>query len=138
MEPDRAPLDDDDRALIRAAIETLRRGFDAERHTVGAAVRTRSGTVYRGLNLNGVLSPCAEPIAIGTAVTAGDRDLVSMVAVHRRDGEFPVLSPCGNCRQILFDYAPKATVIVALAPGQVVRMPVAAALPGAYATFSEG
>lgn len=128
-------LDARDRALIRAAQDVLRRGYDPERHGVAAAVRTRSGSIFLGLNLDGIHTPCAEPVAIGAAVTAGDREIESMVAVCRRGRRYPVLSPCGTCRQLLFDYAPKATVIVRLQGGQVRRLAVTESLPGAFSTF---
>lgn len=131
------PLTAEDRALIGAAVEALRLGYRKERHTVGAAVRTGSGTIYRGLNLNGNHSPCAEPVAIGAAVTAGERDLECMVAVCRRGTSFPILSPCGTCRQLLLDYAPGAEVIVAFDGGRVGRIPVVDSLPGAYRSFSD-
>jgi len=129
------PLTTLDRALIRAAQSVLRRGFDAERHGVAAAVRTRSGHVFVGLNVDGIHTPCAEPVALGAAATAGDREIESMVAVCRRGREYPVLSPCGTCRQMLFDYAPKATVIVRLSNGRVARLTASESLPGAFSTF---
>lgn len=127
----------EDRALLYAAKEALRRGFDKKRHTVAAAVRTRSGKTYLGLNLEGIHTPCAEPVAIGAAVTAGDRDIESMVAVCRRGTRYPVLSPCGTCRQLLFDYAPKATVIVPFSNGRLARLTAAESLPGAFRTFGQ-
>ncbi len=125
----------EDRALIASAREALRRGYVARRHGVAAAVRTRRGAIYLGLNLEGIHGPCAEPVALGAAVTAGDREFESMVAVCRRGREYPVLSPCGNCRQILFDYAPEASVILRFADGRVARLSVAESLPGAFSTF---
>ncbi|HTT14466.1 MAG TPA: cytidine deaminase [Thermoplasmata archaeon] len=135
MAPIGAPLTAADRALVRAAQAALRRGYDATRHTVAAAVRTRAGRTFVGLNLNGLFTPCAEPVALGTAITAGDPEVVSMVAVHRRGARFPVLSPCGTCRQMLYDYAPRATALVAFPGGSVRRLTAAECLPGAYATF---
>lgn len=121
-----------DRALVRAAQAALRRGFDARHHGVAAAVRTRSGAVYLGLNVDGIHSPCAEAVAIGAAATAGDRDVESMVAVCRRGDQYPVLSPCGNCRQLLYDYAPNATVIVRFSNGRVARLRVEESLPAPF------
>jgi len=121
---------------VRAATDALRVGFRRNRHTVAAAVRTRSGAVYVGLNLEGIHTPCAEPVAIGAAMTRGDREVESMVAVVQwRAGRFRVLSPCGTCRQLLYDYAPAATVIVRFQGGRVARLSVAESLPAAYATF---
>jgi len=132
------PLKPRDLTLVRAAEEALRRGFDRDRHTVAAAVRTRSGAVYLGLNLNGIHTPCAEPVAIGAAVTGGDREVELMVAVHRRGNRFRVLSPCGTCRQLLYDYAPHASVIVRFRNGRVARLSAEESLPAAYATFDDG
>jgi cytidine deaminase len=124
-----------DLALIRAAREALRKGFDAKHHSVGAAVRTSSGAIFFGLNLEGIHTPCAEPVAIGAAVTAGDCEIVSMVAVTGRGRSYPVLSPCGTCRQLLLDYAPKASVILRFSNGRVASVSVAESLPGAFRTF---
>ena len=126
-----------DRALVRAARELLRRRYVAKRHTVASAVRTRSGSVYVGLNLNGIHAPCAEPVALGAAVTAGDRAFETMVAVQRWGEDYRVLSPCGNCRQLLYDYAPDASVIVRFRGGRVARLSVREGLPGAYASFED-
>jgi len=130
------PLSAMDRGLIRIAQDTLRRGYDARRHGVAAAVRTRSGSIFVGLNLDGIHTPCAEPVALGAAITAGDRDIQTMVAVCRRGRRYPVLSPCGNCRQMLLDYAPNANVLVAFSSGRVARLRVTEALPGAFRTFA--
>ncbi|HEY1197836.1 MAG TPA: cytidine deaminase [Thermoplasmata archaeon] len=138
MTPVGRPLRAEDRALIRAPQQTLRRGFDAKHHGVAAAVRTRSGAIFPGLNLDGIHTPCAEPVAIGAAMTAGDREIDSMVAVCRRGRRYPVLSPCGTCRQLLFDYSPKASLIVRFRNGRVARLSAEESLPAAYATFGDG
>lgn len=56
---------------------------------------------------------CAEQIAIGTAITNGEREFEAIVAVRGRQGE-EILPPCGNCRQILHDYMPECEVIVSV------------------------
>ena len=129
------PLTAEDRALVRLAQKALRSGYREHRHGVAAAVRTVSGTVYVGLNVDGIHGPCAEHVAIGAAVTAGDPKLRSMVAVAKRGTAYPVLSPCGNCRQLLLDYAPDATVIARYPNGRVVRLSVQESLPAAFRTF---
>jgi len=126
-----------DRELIARAEELLRRRYLASRSTVSAAVRTRSGSVYLGVNLNGIHGPCAEPVALGAAVTAGDREIEAMVAVHRDRRAYEVLPPCGNCRQLLFDYAPRAYVLVPGPRGEPRRLGAEASLPFAYSTFDE-
>ncbi len=129
------PLTARDRALVRRAREALRSGYRPDRHGVAAAVRTASGTVYVGLNVDGIHGPCAEHVAIGAAATAGDTRLRSMVAVAKRGASYPVLSPCGNCRQLLLDYAPDATVIARYPNGRVVRLSVQESLPAAFRSF---
>jgi cytidine deaminase len=124
-----------DLELIEAARERLRRGFPNRRHDVAAAVRTKSGRIYLGLCVEGIHGPCAEPVAIGAAVTAGDPRIESMVAVTGRGRTFRVLSPCGNCRQLLLDYAPKAEVLVRFPNGRVARLTAEESLPAAFRTF---
>ena len=126
------PIDAEDEKLIEAARETLRRAYLSGRHTVGAAVLCPSGKVYVGVNVEACgYGPCAEPIAVGAAFTAGEREIAKIVAVKKRDDEFPVLSPCGNCRQLLLDYMPQAAVIY-VDKGKVVKAKAEALLPGAY------
>jgi len=123
------PLNARDRALIDAASDALRRGYDAKHHDVAAAVRTRSGAVYLGFDIIGLHTPCAEPVAFGAAVTAGDREIESMVAVCRLGRRIVVLSPCGTCRQMLYEYAPKGSAIVRFANGRVARLTASECLP---------
>jgi cytidine deaminase len=126
------PLDKRDRELIEAARDVLRRSYRPVRHTVGAAVRAGSGRVYTGVNVEACgYGPCAEPVAVGAAFSNGERDIEAIVAVCRRGETYPVLSPCGNCRQLLVDYSPEATVILEV-DGEVVKARALDLLPGAY------
>ncbi|MCK4277514.1 MAG: cytidine deaminase [Phycisphaerae bacterium] len=126
------PLDDDDRKLIAAAAEVLAERYDADKQTVAAAVLCDSGRIYTGVNLDSSgRGPCAEPVAIGAAVTAGDTAIRKVVAVCKCGPKYEVLSPCGNCRQIMLDYAPDAMVILA-DDAQPVKAPARALLPGPY------
>lgn len=133
---DHLPLEPQDMELIRAAQETLRRAYLPDRHTVAAAVRAGSGRIYTGINIDGIHGPCAEPVALGAAFTQGERDILAVVAVHHRGDDFPVLSPCGNCRQLILEYAPHAHVIL-VEDGQVTKAPAHELLPGAYRYFNE-
>lgn len=103
----------EDMELIEAAREAIRLNYDAVayHHTVGAAVRCKNGNVYRGVNVYSMHGACAEQIAIGAAITAGEREFETIVAVRGEQGE-EILPPCGNCRQILCDYMPECWVIV--------------------------
>lgn len=82
------PLTDRDRELVETAAETIARryrpGTEARSRSVGAALRADSGRVYTGVNLVadvGRANVCAEPIAVGAAVTAGDESFDTIVAV---------------------------------------------------------
>ncbi len=124
-----------DRELIAAAADVIRSNFREDRHTVGAAVRCSSGKTYAGVNVDSCgYGPCAEPIAVGAAISAGERDILTIVAVEGRSGQYQVLSPCGNCRQLLLDYAPRAAVILQL-EGSVVKVNVRDLLPAPYRSF---
>ncbi len=105
-----------DKELVQAAAEAIGRNFLPDRHHVGAAVRAGSGRIYVGVHLE---SPghdvCAEPVALGAAVTAGEREFSCIVAVRLPNsgkGRPHVLSPCGICREMLYYYAPVMDVIV--------------------------
>jgi cytidine deaminase len=102
---------------------------------VAAAIRTRQGSVFLGLNIEGIYTPCAEPVAFGAAVTAGDSDIEAMVAVCKRGRRYPILNPCGSCRQMLLDYAPNAYALVAGPRGRPRRLRATAALPLPYRGF---
>lgn len=117
-------------ALFDTAVDVLRKNYHPLRHSVGAAVLCQSGDIYSGVNVessgHGV---CAEPIALGAALSAGEREILAIVAVARREDEYVVLSPCGNCRQMFLDYAARADVIISDAGGTTKAKDL---LPGAY------
>jgi cytidine deaminase len=125
-----------DRALIAAASEVLERCYRRGRHTVGAAVLCPSGKIYTGVNVEACgYGPCAEPIAIGAAFSNGEQAVSAIVAVKkkRKDGKIVVLSPCGNCRQLVFDYSPDAVILYRL-NGHIHKATASGLLPGAYRT----
>jgi cytidine deaminase len=124
-----------DQALIQAAIDVVRENFRDERHTVGAAVLCESGKIYVGVNVESCgYGPCAEPIAIGAAISHGERKFITIVAVGGWDTRYPLLPPCGNCRQLLWDYAPDATVLLQK-EGKLIKVGIGDLLPLAYRNF---
>ena len=103
-----------DYELIEAAKKAIRDNYDSIRwwHTVGTAVRTKSGKIYVGVNCDSVShGSCAEVIAIGSAITAGEREFDTVVAVLGGENE-KILPPCGNCRQMMYSYDKSINVIV--------------------------
>ena len=124
-----------DRLLIQAAIEVIAKNFREERHTVGAAVLCASGKIYAGVNVESCgYGPCAEPIAIGTAISQGEREFMTIVAVGGWNASYPLLPPCGNCRQLLWDYASDAMILLDK-EGTLIKVGIGDLMPLAYRNF---
>jgi len=116
-----AKLSKADQDLIAAATAAIKLRYRDDWQEVGAALRTRSGKIFTGVNLDaylGRMAVCAEAVALGRAfVDLGDDGIEMIVAVrHPPPGDknqtIAVVSPCGACRELIFDYDPKARVIV--------------------------
>jgi cytidine deaminase len=116
-----ASLDARDVELIEVASDAIRKRYRYEWQEVGAAVRTRSGKVFAGVSLDaylGRMAVCAEAVAIGQAITnSGETGIETIVAVrhpppHEPDRRIAVVSPCGACRELIWDYDRNARVIV--------------------------
>ena len=122
-----------DKDLIQAALEVLSRNFDdgVYNHTVGSALRCKNGNVYLGVNCDGIHGSCAEFISIGAAITAGERDFDTIVAVHDKALN-QLLPPCGNCRQMLLEYCPEIKVIINDDTSNIVKVCIKDLLPFAY------
>ena len=128
-----------DRELIAAARQIISDRYKENRHHIGAALRTSSGRIYTAVHLDtyvGRASVCAEAIAVGQAMSAGDTEIECIVSVrHPRPREtyreIQIVSPCGICREMLADFAPNCTVIVP-DDGDLARVPVKALLPNKY------
>ncbi len=105
---ERYALNEADKRLIEIALKVLKENFDdgIYRHTVGCAVRCRNGHVYQGVNCDGIHGSCAEYITVGSAISAGEREFDTIVAVHEKHWN-GVIPPCGNCRQMLYVYVIK-------------------------------
>lgn len=105
-------LNKEDLELIEKAREVIKKNYDGKRynHTVGSALRCKNGRIYLGVNVYSVHGTCAEQVALGSAITDGERDFDTIVAVDGENGR--ILSPCGNCRQVFSDYMPDGFVIV--------------------------
>lgn len=125
-------LTQQDYELIERARAVIRLGYDKERrnHTVGAAVRCKSGRVYVGVNVYSLHGAGAEQVAIGSAAANGERAFSAIVAVRGEDGG-EIIPPCGNCRQILCDYMPDCEVILSV-EGELKKKRARELLPFSY------
>ncbi len=100
-----------ERALLATAAQVAERAWAPySRFAVGAAVVGPSGHAYHGVNVENASYPaglCAERVALGAMVTAGERDAVT-VAVATADGRDA--APCGLCLQALAEFGDPAVV----------------------------
>ncbi len=86
------------------------------RFPVGAAIRTRSGAIFVGCNVENAAYPqgvCAEASAISAMVSAGERVIDAIVTVCDGDA---LSTPCGGCRQKIREFANASTAIHAAGP----------------------
>ena len=117
--------------LIAAAMEA-RKGAQAHHSEfpVGAALQTADGKIITGANVESDsygLTCCAERVALFHAVTSGYKNFVAVAVVA--DAALP--TPCGACRQLLWEYAPDALVLTANSarPAEVREFTVRELLP---------
>ena len=99
---------------------------------VGAVVLTASGRVFPGCNVeNAAYSAaiCAERAALLGAYAAGEREIVALAVIA--DTAAPV-SPCGICRQVIHELAPRCTVVLANTRGDVQLTTPQQLLPGGF------
>ncbi|CAN5697685.1 cytidine deaminase [soil metagenome] len=102
------------------------------RFRVGAALRADDGTIYVGANVENTsygLGRCAEQSAVQAMATAGGRSFGELVVYTAATTP---ASPCGACRQVLFEFSPHATVWLVGTGGEVRITTVASLLPDAF------
>lgn len=126
-------ITDKDQELIEIALEVLNKNFDdgVYNHTVGCAVLCKNGNIYKGVNCDGIHGSCAEYITMGIAISNGEREFDTIVAVHDKALNC-VIPPCGNCRQMLFEYCPEIKVIVNDEDGNLIKVTAKDLLPFAW------
>jgi cytidine deaminase len=124
--------DEERRSLIDLANEVRRNAYAPYSHyPVGAALRTKSGKVFTGVNVENAAYPttiCAERTAVFKAVSEGEREFAAIAVVTDNGG-----SPCGSCRQVLAEFGQDTVVLIANGAGELVQeTTVRALLPGAF------
>jgi homotetrameric cytidine deaminase len=104
--------------LIRSALKVRLQAYAPySKFAVGAAVQCKSGALFAGSNIENIsygLTICAERIAIGSAVAAGEREFVAIAVVA--DTIEPIV-PCGACRQFLAEFCPDLIIVSATLGG---------------------
>jgi cytidine deaminase len=102
-------------SLLNAARDALKRAYARySNFRVGAAVLTEQGEVFTGANVENAsygLTNCAERSAIFTAVQGTKAGKLAIRAVAVVNGDELPCSPCGACRQVIFEFGENAVVI---------------------------
>ena len=119
----------DDATRVRENAHAPYSGFK-----VGAAIRTASGRVFTGVNVENAAYPegtCAEAGAIAAMVAGGETEIAEVAVVG--DAPAPV-TPCGGCRQKIAEFAPPGVeVTMANMRGDRLTMKIEELLPRAFA-----
>ena len=124
--------DEERHDLIDQANEARRHAYAPySNYPVGAALRTKSGRVFTGINVENAAYPtsmCAERTAVFKAVSEGEREFDAIAVVTDNGG-----SPCGSCRQVLAEFGQDTTVLIANGEGELLQeTTVKDLLPGAF------
>ena len=119
-------------SLIDLANEARRRAYAPySKYRVGAALRTKSGRIFTGVNIENAAYPtsiCAERTAVFKAVSEGEREFELIAVVTDNGG-----SPCGGCRQVLAEFGLDTVVLIADGKGHLVKQTsVGELLPEAF------
>lgn len=101
------------------------------KYRVGASLRTKTGRVFTGVNVENAAYPqtmCAERVAVFKAVSEGEKDFEVIAVVTDNGG-----SPCGGCRQVMAEFGLETLVLLANGKGELVKeMTVRELLPEAF------
>ncbi|MCF0243095.1 MAG: cytidine deaminase [Treponema sp.] len=100
--------------LFEAALNASKKSYSPySKFPVGAALLMEDGTIITGVNVENRsygLTNCAERTAVFTAVTKG-YSCFKALAIAAPKADYPV-GPCGACRQVLTEFAPKDTPVI--------------------------
>lgn len=89
------------------------------KYAVGAALRTKTGRIFTGVNVENAAYPqtmCAERVAIFKAVSEGEKEFEVIAVVTENGG-----SPCGGCRQVMAEFGLDTVVLIADGKGKLVK-----------------
>jgi len=117
--------------LIQLARQARKKAYAPYSHyKVGAALLGKSGKIYTGCNVENASyghTVCAERTAVLKAVSEGETEFTAIAVVTRNGG-----SPCGACRQVLSEFAPKLTIYIADKDGEFRTTSMKKLLPDSF------
>ena len=107
-------------ALVDLATTARQRAYAPySNYPVGAALRTKTGRIFTGVNVENAAYPqtmCAERVAIFKAVSEGEKEFEVISVVTDNGG-----SPCGGCRQVLAEFGLDTMVLMADGNGKLLK-----------------
>lgn len=120
-----------DELIQKARIARKRAYVPYSKYAVGAALLTKSGKIYTGVNVENAAYPvtmCAERVAVFKAVSEGEREFEMIAVVTENAGP-----PCGSCRQVLAEFGLDTLVLLANDQGELLEeLTVRELLPNAF------
>ena len=115
-----ALTNEEHQALIDLANTARQRAYvPYSNYPVGAALRTKTGRIYTGVNVENAAYPqtmCAERVAIFKAISDGEKEFEAISVVTDNGG-----SPCGGCRQVMAEFALDMIVLMANGNGKLIK-----------------
>ena len=123
---------EEQKSLIDLANEARKLAYAPySNYPVGAALRTKAGRIYTGVNIENAAYPhtmCAERVAIFKAVSEGETEFEVIAVVTNNGG-----SPCGGCRQVMAEFGLDTIVLIADGDGNLQKkLTVSELLPEAF------
>jgi len=99
--------------LLHAATKVMKNAYAPfSKFRVGAAILTSKGDIFVGCNVENSsygMTNCAERTAIFSAIAAKGPNL-EIVAVAVTNAQAVACSPCGACRQVIYEFGPDAII----------------------------
>ena len=123
-----------DEELVQKAIEMQNFSYVPYSHfPVGAALLCEDGRVFTGCNVENAAygsTICAERTALVKAVSEGCREGWLTIAIAGTGEDY--CWPCGACRQMLYEFAPRLRVLAARRDGSFAEMKLSQLLPRGF------
>ena len=120
----------DENILIDAARKASENAYAPySKIKVGAAILSSSGKIYTGCNIENAsygLTVCAERVAVGCAVSQGEKDFIAIAIVNSTE---KIITPCGACLQVLYEFSKNLQIILVSASGEIYRTNLESLLP---------
>lgn len=119
--------------VVQAALEAREQSVAPfSNFKVGAAVRTDTGKIFTGCNIESAsygLTVCAERVAIWKALSEGERNFTNLAVAADTQTLTP---PCGTCRQIIWEFAKHADIVMVNLHGARESVHIEHLLPRAF------